>query len=58
MKRFHVHSCVEDLARSVRFYYSIFGREPIVRMHDCAKRMLDDPRVIFAISKRRHQFGP
>jgi catechol 2,3-dioxygenase-like lactoylglutathione lyase family enzyme len=52
MKRFHVHLGVEDLERSVRFYAQLFGAEPVVRKHDYAKWMLDDPRVNFAISRR------
>lgn len=50
MKRFHVHVAVADLAASVRFYSTIFGRQPTVEKADYAKWMLDDPRVNFAIS--------
>jgi len=57
MKRFHVHVSVNDLPVSIRFYSSLFAEEPIVRMHDYAKWMLDDMRVNFAISKRGHQCG-
>lgn len=52
MKRFHVHVAVDDLARSIRFYSSVFATEPSVLKDDYAKWMLDDPRINFAISKR------
>ncbi len=51
MKRLHVHVSVEDLARSIRFYSTLFSAEPTVVKDDYAKWMLDDPRVNFAISK-------
>ncbi len=50
MKRFHVHVSVRDLSESVRFYSSLFGALPSVEKADYAKWMLDDPRIIFAIS--------
>lgn len=52
MKRFHVHTHVEDLAKSIAFYTSLFGQEPTRVESDYAKWMLDDPRVNFAISNR------
>lgn len=52
MKRLHVHVTVEDLAKSIGFYSTLFGAEPVVRQADYAKWMLDDPRVNFAISDR------
>jgi len=52
MKRFHVNVGVEDLDRSIRFYTTLFGAKPTVREADDAKRMLDDPRISFAISSR------
>lgn len=52
MKRLHVHVAVEDLARSIRFYATLFAAEPSVSKPDYAKWMLDDPRVNFAISAR------
>jgi catechol-2,3-dioxygenase len=57
MKRLHVHVAVEDLARSVRFYATLFAVEPTVLKPDYAKWMLDDPRVNFAISRRGHAAG-
>ena len=57
MKRFHVHVGVEDLARSIRFYSSLFGAEPTVRRDDYAKWMIEDPRVNFAISQRGGRIG-
>ena len=50
MNRLHVHLHVKDLAQSVRFYSTLFGKEPAKRETDYAKWMLEDPRVNFAIS--------
>ena len=55
MKRLHVHVGVDDLDRSVGFYSTLFGAQPIVRKTDYAKWMLEDPRVNFAISSGRHE---
>ena len=52
MKRFHVHIRVEDLSASVAFYEHLFSATPTRLETDYAKRMLDDPRVNFAISTR------
>ncbi len=52
MKRMHVHVAVDDLAKSIRFYSTLFAAEPAVVKADYAKWMLDDPRVNFAISAR------
>jgi catechol 2,3-dioxygenase-like lactoylglutathione lyase family enzyme len=52
MKRLHVHVGVEDLAKSIRFYETLFGAEPAVVKDDYAKWLLDDPMVNFAISTR------
>jgi catechol 2,3-dioxygenase-like lactoylglutathione lyase family enzyme len=41
---------VNDLESSVRFYSALFGTGPAVLKPDYAKRMLDDPRVNFAIT--------
>jgi hypothetical protein len=57
MKRLHVHGSVEDLARSVRFYSTLFAAEPAVIKSDYVKWMLNDPRVNFAISTRSGQTG-
>lgn len=54
MKRMHVHVGVEDLAKSIGFYSTLFGSEPTVTKPDYAKWMLDDPRVNFAISSGQH----
>jgi catechol 2,3-dioxygenase-like lactoylglutathione lyase family enzyme len=43
---------VHDLQQSIRFYSALFAAEPVVKKHDYAKWMLDDPRVNFAISTR------
>ncbi len=52
MKRFHVHTHVDDLAKSIAFYTHLFGQQPTRVESDYAKWMLDDPRVNFAISQR------
>ena len=57
MKRLHVHVSVEDLAKSIRFYSTLFAAEPTVTKIDYAKWMLDDPRVNFAISQRGAETG-
>ena len=57
MKRLHVHVAVEDLAKSIGFYSTLFGAEPAVVKDDYAKWMLDDPRVNFAISHRARVTG-
>jgi len=57
MKRFHVHVSVEDLDQSIRFYSTLFAAEPAVRQVDYAKWMLEDPRMNFAISRRRQPLG-
>jgi catechol 2,3-dioxygenase-like lactoylglutathione lyase family enzyme len=57
MKRFHVHVAVDDLAKSIGFYSTLFGAEPDVLKHDYAKWMLEDPRLNFAISDRASSAG-
>jgi catechol 2,3-dioxygenase-like lactoylglutathione lyase family enzyme len=57
MKRLHVHVSVDDLAKSIRFYSTLFAAEPTVTKGDYAKWMLDDPRVNFAISQRGAETG-
>ena len=52
MKRFHVHTHVEDLAKSIAFYSTMFGQPPTRVESDYAKWMLEDPRINFAISNR------
>ena len=54
MKRLHVHVGVDNLAKSVGFYSTLFGSEPTVVKEDYAKWMLEDPRVNFAISEANH----
>jgi hypothetical protein len=48
---------VHDLQQSIRFYSALFAAEPVVKKHDYAKWMLDDPRVNFAISTRSAKAG-
>jgi catechol 2,3-dioxygenase-like lactoylglutathione lyase family enzyme len=57
MKRLHVHVSVDDVAKSIQFYNTLFSAEPVVRKDDYAKWMLEDPRVNFAISKRGAAVG-
>jgi catechol 2,3-dioxygenase-like lactoylglutathione lyase family enzyme len=57
MKRLHVHLAVEDLAKSIGFYSTLFGVAPTVLKDDYAKWMLDDPRANFAISDRAAAVG-
>jgi len=57
MKRLHVHVAVEDITKSIGFYSTLFGAQPVVLKDDYAKWMLDDPRVNFAISDRSRVIG-
>ena len=57
MKRFHLHGSVENLDQSIRFYPTLFAAEPALIQADYAKWMTEDPRVNFAISKRRQLVG-
>lgn len=57
MKRLHIHVAVEDLARSIGFYSTLFDAQPTVVKDDYAKWMLEDPRVNFAISDRARATG-
>ena len=56
-KRFHVHLHVDDLAKSIAFYNRLFAAQPARHESDCAKWMLEDPPVNFAISTRGHAAG-
>lgn len=57
MKRFHIHIGVEDLAKSVQFYSTLFGHAPVKLKEDYAKWLLDDPKLNFAISTRSSEKG-
>ncbi len=57
MKRFHVNKSVNDLSESIRFYAALFATERTVRKDDCAKWMLEDPRINFANSRRGYAVG-
>ncbi|MDQ0466155.1 catechol 2,3-dioxygenase-like lactoylglutathione lyase family enzyme [Caulobacter ginsengisoli] len=57
MNRLHLHIAVDDLARSIGFYSTLFGAQPAVVKDDYAKWMLDDPRVNLAISSRGRAAG-
>ena len=52
MKRFHVHTHVDDLAKSIAFYSQLFDAPPTRVESDYAKWMIEDPRINFAISTR------
>jgi catechol 2,3-dioxygenase-like lactoylglutathione lyase family enzyme len=49
MKRLHVSIGATDLAKSVRFYEALFGREPTMRKDDYVQWILDDPAVNFSV---------
>ena len=57
MKRLHVHLSVDDLAKSIDFYSTLFGSSPGVMKHDYAKWLVEDPRMNFTISKRARVAG-
>jgi lactoylglutathione lyase len=57
MKRFHVHTHVEDLQANIAFYSKLFGAQPSRVEGDYAKWMLEDPRINFAISTRGSKLG-
>jgi lactoylglutathione lyase len=57
MKRFHIHTHVEDLQASIAFYSRLFAASPTRVEADYAKWMLDDPRINFAISTRGSKPG-
>lgn len=57
MKRFHIHTHVEDLQASIAFYSKLFAAQPTRVEGDYAKWMLEDPRVNFAISTRGDKPG-
>jgi catechol 2,3-dioxygenase-like lactoylglutathione lyase family enzyme len=57
MKRFHVSISVANLNRSIEFYSTLFGVEPILLKDDYAKWMLEDPRINFAISQSNNYSG-
>jgi lactoylglutathione lyase len=57
MKRFHVHTHVDDLAKSIAFYSQLFDAPPTRVESDYAKWMIEDPRINFAISTRGTKAG-
>jgi catechol 2,3-dioxygenase-like lactoylglutathione lyase family enzyme len=50
--RFHLSLNVSDLARSIAFYRTLFGREPAKRRPDYAKFELDDPPLVLSLEPR------
>ena len=44
-----VNFTVHDLATAIRFYSAMFASAPAVLKPDCAKWVLNDPRVSFTI---------
>lgn len=46
MKRFHVHTHVDDLKASIAFYSALFGAQPTRVESDYVKWMLEDPLLI------------
>jgi hypothetical protein len=57
MKRFHIHTHVQDLQASIAFYSKMFAAPPTRVERDYAKWMLEDPRINFAISTRGQSPG-
>lgn len=57
MKRFHIHTHVEDLQANIAFYSKLFAAPPTRVESDYAKWMLEDPRINFAISTRGSKPG-
>ncbi|MDB5911516.1 MAG: Lactoylglutathione lyase [Ramlibacter sp.] len=57
MKRFHIHTRVQDLQASIAFYSKMFAAAPTRVEPDYAKWMLEDPRINFAISTRGEKVG-
>lgn len=57
MKRLHVHVAVDNLAKAIGFYSTLFAARPTVVKPDYAKWMLEDPRVNFAVSMRGAEVG-
>jgi len=57
MKRLHVNLSVTDLERSIAFYSTLFDASPVVRKHDYAKWMLEDPHVNLSITTRGARKG-
>jgi len=57
MKKLHIHLSVNNLAKNISYYSSLFGQEPFSVKEDYAKWMLDDPKVNFAISTRSEKIG-
>ncbi len=55
MKRIHIGLEVKNLDESAQFYSDLFGADPVVRRHDYAKWMLEDPRVNFSITAKGKQ---
>jgi len=52
MNPVQVNFAVHDLAAGVRLYSAMFASGPAVLKPDCAKWMLNDPRVSFTIFVR------
>jgi len=57
MTRFHVHVSVRELAPSTGLYIGLCRVPPTVVKPDYAKRMLESPRLNFAIPASRGQTG-
>ena len=52
MKPFHGHVVTDDLVANIRFDSTLFGLPPTFEKSNCAKWMVDDSRVNFAVSSR------
>ncbi len=57
MKTLHIHLSVNDLAKNIAFYSSLFKAEPTKTKEDYAKWVLSDPKVNFSISQSKEAQG-
>jgi hypothetical protein len=57
MKRFHIHLRVDSIDENVKFYATLFAREPVILKPDYAKWILDEPQLNFAISNHEAERG-
>jgi len=53
----HIHLSVDDIARAIGFYSTLFDQQPSMQKSDYAEWSLKDTSVNFAISTQRHEKG-
>ena len=49
--RMHISVAVEDVAKAIEFYSTLFNQQPTIVREDYAKWMVEDPKINFAIDK-------